>query len=702
MHRTSLAATALLLCSTIARGQAIRGVVVDATDRPVSGVVLVLIDNASTVSARALSDEHGEFRLIGPGAGVYRIRTTHIGFRPFLSAPATLAAGETASTRLRLVDLPFVLDTIHTEGKSTCRMSARDSAAATWAVWEQVRAALTAGEVTALARAINATIVTYERTLDLPKRRVIRQSATVRSGVANQPWRSMSADSLRRMGYVSETPQGSFYLAPALDVLGSDTFLEDHCFTLSTRDMSRLGIAFEPSSDRPRVPEIRGTAWLDRKSAELRRLEFRYVNVSKPVEHYGGGDMEFVRMRDGAWAISRWSIRLPKVSWVIQPGGRVDTLVTNLGVTAGELTVATTTASQGRDTLWSRPPLTFAGTVVDSLSDTPVPNARVTLGGTTLTGATNAAGHFSIAGVLPGNFVVYVTTPSLDSVNAATEYPLVFTDSMPPPKIRVPTGGQLATTICGAQSTASVMVVGTVTLRGDTTPQVGVRVAAAWREFYIVSDGIGSLIRTRDVHTDARGAFALCDLPVNTALTVSASKHGASSQPVSVRIMGTQRFARADLTLDVDHVEPAALEGVVLTDATHQPVAKVQWMFHEEVVPSGATGSRGSSGGCSSRSLAGDRPQRRVTLSKPPSRLALRPITRPSSFAAVDRLWWRTVPVGAQPGCSRRNVSPAVWSWSPAGQSEMAAGTSWDPPHHPRPAAVPGSYPADSRVTPAA
>jgi Carboxypeptidase regulatory-like domain len=581
MHRTRFAATTLLLVSTIARGQAIRGVVVDATDRPVSGVVLVLLDNASTVSARALSDEHGEFRLIGPGAGVYRIRTTRIGFRPFLSAPATLAAGETASTQLRLVDLPFVLDTIHTEGKSTCRMSARDSAAATWAVWEQVRAALTAGELTALARAINATVVTYERTLDLPNRRVIQQSATVRSGVVNQPWRSMSPDSLRRMGYVSKTPQGSFYLAPALDVLVSDTFLEDHCFKLSTRDTSRFGIAFEPSNDRPRVPEIRGTAWLDRKSAELRRLEFRYVNVSKPVENYGGGDMEFVRMRDGAWAISRWSIRLPKVTLVIRPGGGpVDTLVSSLGVTTGELAVATTAASQGRDTLWSRPPLTFAGTVVDSLSGAPVSNARVTLGGTTLTGTTDAAGRFSIGGVLPGNFAVYVKTPSLDSVNAVTEYPLVFTDSMPPPKIRVPTGDQLAATMCGAQSTASGMVVGTVTLRGDTTPQAGVRVAAAWREFSIVSGEIGSLVRTSDVRTDERGAYALCGLPTNTALTVSAATHGASAQPVSVRITGSQRFARADLILDAGHVEPGALAGVVLTDATHRPLANVGGMFH--------------------------------------------------------------------------------------------------------------------------
>ena len=553
-RRVTAAVTVLVLVSTIVRAQAIRGVVVDAADRPVSGVVLVLLDSASTVSGRALSDAHGEFRLSGPGAGVYRIRTTHIGFRPLLSGPTTLAAGETASTRLSLVDLPFLLDTIHTQGKSTCRMSARDSAAATWAVWEQVRAAFMAGELTASARAINATVVTYERTLDLVHRRVIRQTATVRTGLVTQPWRSISSDSLRHGGYVSQSGDWTTYSAPGLDVLLSDTFLEDHCFTIATRDLSRLGIDFEPSSDRRRVSEIRGTAWLDRQSAELRRLEFHYVNVPKDVEEFGGGDMEFVRMRDGAWAISRWNIRMPIVTRIDRHGGGIDTRVSSLGVTGGELSVATTLASRGRDTLWSRPPLVLAGMIVDSLSGAPVSGARVTLGGTSLRATSNAGGRFSIPDVLPGNFVVYVATPSLDSANATAGYPLVFTDSMPALTIRVPTGGQLATTMCGGQITGSVMVVGTVTLRGDTTPQAGVRVAASWRQFSGVGGVIQSLILTSDARTDAHGSYALCGLPANTALTISAATQTATARPVSVRVAGAQQFARADLTLDVDHL----------------------------------------------------------------------------------------------------------------------------------------------------
>ena len=119
MRKASLALIALLSVSTIARAQTVRGAVVDGADHPISGVQLVLLDTASAVSARTVSDEHGEYQLTAAGAGLHRLRATRIGYKQFLSGARMLAAGETATARLRLVDLPFALDTVAVSASGT-------------------------------------------------------------------------------------------------------------------------------------------------------------------------------------------------------------------------------------------------------------------------------------------------------------------------------------------------------------------------------------------------------------------------------------------------------------------------------------------------------------------------------------------------------------------------------------------------------
>src|SRR3954469_24255209 len=140
-----VAASVLFAASSALEGQSIRGVVVDAAKRPVAGVVVIMLDSASHTAARALSNEQGEFRVSGSAPGTYRIRTTRIGFRPLLSEPVTLSTGQLLTKQLSLSLIPFALDTVHAQDKSSCSMSVRDSAVATWRVWEQVRAAITAG-----------------------------------------------------------------------------------------------------------------------------------------------------------------------------------------------------------------------------------------------------------------------------------------------------------------------------------------------------------------------------------------------------------------------------------------------------------------------------------------------------------------------------------------------------------------------------
>ena len=164
---------AAVIVATVAAGprlgaQTVRGTVVDPGGQPVVGVIATLLDSASTIVARALSDAAGQFRLSAPRSGVYRVRTLRIGYRPSVSAALELAPGADATRRIVLDAIPLSLDTIRVDDRSVCRSRAADSTAIVFEAWEQVRAAITATELTAGGRDLLTTTVAYERTLDCP------------------------------------------------------------------------------------------------------------------------------------------------------------------------------------------------------------------------------------------------------------------------------------------------------------------------------------------------------------------------------------------------------------------------------------------------------------------------------------------------------------------------------------------------------
>lgn len=563
-----------------ARAQRVHGVVVDAGSRPVPGVVVLLLDSASRVTARALSNERGEFRVSAAKPGSYRIRTLRIGFRPVVSDPIALPLGGDIAKQLVLSGLPIALDTMRVVDRNVCR-SFTDSGAATYAVWEQIRTALTAAELTAASRNIAATTVAYERALSPGSGRdshVLRQDATVTTAYVTQAWRTLSPDSLHRFGYVvTDRDNSILYYAPGLATLLSTQFVDDHCFRLVSdrKQKTLLGVAFEPTSERKRgVPEIRGTLWVDRASSELRRLEVRYVNLSREQEDQAAADVEFVRMRDGTWAISRWNIRMPLVVQEVRAGHEAELKVAELRDAGGELVLA----RRINDTLWTAPPRILAGTLIDSLSGSPIASASVAISGTDLYAMSDARGRFTITGILPGQYTLEVHTQSLDSMNASHRVPVTFADTTEPLSIRVPNGRQLAASLCGeaaASAGANGIIVGSVRLRGDAesaSPLSGARVVAEW----IVDPRDSTKVRRTEVRSAAGGGFRVCGVPVNTPLTLSATADGAeTSEPSVVRIPSTARLARVELALDrVEQLASrgATFRGVVVSDSTHEPL----------------------------------------------------------------------------------------------------------------------------------
>jgi len=542
--KTAVVAIALTVSATRGGAQTVRGAVVDRGGAPVPGVVVQVLDSTAEV-ARALTNDRGAFRVAAPRAGTYRLRAMRIGYRPVTTEPVSLRLGEEITKQLILSNVLVALDTIRVTDKSSCR-GFTDSAAATFAVWEQVRTALAATQLTAAAKAIAATTVAFERSLDQNGRRVLKQSTTVSADYVKQPWRTISPELLRRDGYVVTTKDNvTNYYAPGLDMLLSAGFVEDHCFRL-TNDRNRLGIGFEPTPDRRKTPEIRGTMWLDRKSAELRSLEYRYANIPPEQADEARGEMEFSRLANGAWAITKWTIRMPVLENRVTSqafGGGGGLRLTGIELTGGELALVRV----GSDTVWSRPALVMSGIIVDSASKKPVDAAEIDLSGTGLRATSDNRGRFQISNILPGEYTAAVHTRSLDSISTAYQTPVTFVDPDTPIEVRVPTASQLESTICGGkQLPAPGVVLGTATVVGDTALTHSVSVVAEWNEPG-VTDSPGRRIETR---ADSHGLFRLCGVPLNTTLAIRASSSGATSSGVTAKITPPNHFLRVALVVD--------------------------------------------------------------------------------------------------------------------------------------------------------
>ena len=439
-HTLALAA---LIVAPPAWAQSARGVVTDHGS-PLANVVVALVDSTSREVGRALTSDRGEFRLTAPRAGTYRIRTLRIGFMPTMSEPVALTVGADVTREIAVSAVAFVLDTIRSVGRNECRVVASDSTSLVAAIWNQVRTALASTQLSLSNRLIYTTAVSYQRTLGARSQRVGAQSMDVRADFGRQPWRALDADSLRRFGYVvTARDSARIYYAPDLSVLLSDEFVEDHCLRIAKEsDAHRLGVEFEPTPARRNMSDIRGIVWLDRHTNALLRMEHAYVGGHRGDEdRLAGGEMSFVRMDNGLWAISRWNIRMPMRQMrpvysnsfsILRYEARVD----SIKVTGGDLVLATTTGTR-RDTIWTRPPLPLRGVVVDSASGSPVRGAVVSLAGTSQSGTTDADGRFVIHGVIPGRYAVNLTAAQ-DSVTFADAEGVMFADTSTDLTLRVP------------------------------------------------------------------------------------------------------------------------------------------------------------------------------------------------------------------------------------------------------------------------
>lgn len=105
---------ALLVCMQATQAaepacaQVIRGVVVDSvSQRPVTGVLVVVTDSAGRDVQRAMVDDNGEFEFLARVPGWYGVRAERWGMSTKAHGRIDVAADDTVSLRLALVQLPL-------------------------------------------------------------------------------------------------------------------------------------------------------------------------------------------------------------------------------------------------------------------------------------------------------------------------------------------------------------------------------------------------------------------------------------------------------------------------------------------------------------------------------------------------------------------------------------------------------------------
>jgi hypothetical protein len=319
-HQIILCAALALLSRPLA-AQEVQGRVTSA-GAAVPGSLVELLDAAGRPVSDAAADGAGAFRIRAPGPGSYRLRAGQVGFQSAVSAPFTLGAGERLARSLAITPRSVTLEGLVATARPRCE-AVRTSGAALERVWEEARNALALTVRTAADSTIGYDFATYVRTTPVRGDSLLEDSTALVRMVGGVPFASVPVGELDRLGFVRNVAGRIVFFGPDAEVLLSEEFLAQHCFSLRQgrgAEAGLIGLAFEPVPSRRR-PDVRGVLWLDARSSELRHVEWQYTRVRAHARYAPRGRAEFVRLPGGAWIIRAWWLRLP-AAWARTDGGR--------------------------------------------------------------------------------------------------------------------------------------------------------------------------------------------------------------------------------------------------------------------------------------------------------------------------------------------------------------------------------------------
>jgi hypothetical protein len=563
--RVSFGLLILGLCLTVSSSlaaQVVRGVVREGeSGAPLAGVLVALDDAGSgppdgtpgrpTLLA-VLSNERGEFVIAAGRRGRFVLSAKRIGARRYVSPPMTLADGETRQLDVTLEQLRYDLPVVTVTTTSPCPREPNDSRRIA-SLWDETRVALSATQISLRDRLFKSTITRYTRSLRAQGMRVLHEETSVLRGVSQQPFVSMSAESLSAEGYTRDDLAGTIYYAPDAAVLLSDSFVREHCFSIVAGRGKRsnlIGLAFEPAPQR-RLADIRGTMWLDARTFELRLVDFRYVNIELPVDDPRiGGEVHFTRLESGAWIVSRWFIRMPDsgegsvgtISGPSLPYTKARVSVVRFREEGGDVAVEDA-ASTG---VALRRLVSLEGRVADSTGRTPLRGAVVRVSGTRHATTVLPDGSFRLDSLPSGSYTLVVEHPAytLLGIPAAEQDLTIEDEGLSQTYIRALGSEQLLRMLCGKEEVLSDEGALRVVLRESATGALvaDAEVRLSWLALDVSREGsVAKTRRTVVSRTDERGSVTFCKAPAQTTLQLDVprtDRSAATSQTVKLEAGG--------------------------------------------------------------------------------------------------------------------------------------------------------------------
>lgn len=542
----ALAALALLLCATAGEAQVVRGVVMERTSGlPLPGV-LVTLERADSATAQralnlsALTDERGEYAVRVPAPGRYRVDAKRIGVRRFTSEPFALAAGQTHVVDVVVDGLLYALPEVTVEAVPICAVR-RNQQQRVAALWDEAWTALTAARVSARDRPMRAQLVRHVLTIDLENTATLGESRMALENAMERPFTSLSADSLSAIGYWRELPGDSIeYYGPDAEVLLSEAFRRDHCYSVADGGRERpglIGLAFEPVRGRT-LPDLRGTLWMDARTFELRFVEFEYSRLPYgDVPARVGGEVHFARLSDGAWMVRRWYIRVPTYRRSTRGDGVAPILRAALDSLATLHRLVEEGGSLIMDELpWPERPASLRGVVQDS-TGRPMRGATVRLTGTPYVAAVDEQGRFAFDTLPPGTYAVVAQHDeyTLFGLTATQAFLTLNEGRREEVTLRALRMRQIRSRLCDGRTpeprsaTLRVVVVDSAT----NTPLRNVPFRVSWSD----PNRGGTLAfreQERTAHTDRTGGANFCNLPPAVPIELAIAREDGEPFRVTV------------------------------------------------------------------------------------------------------------------------------------------------------------------------
>jgi len=541
--------------------QIVRGVISDeGSSAPLAGAMVVLLDSDSVVVDRVLSHDDGTFLTKTPHPGFFFIRVDRIGYGSLTTDPFEVPV-EGTYREIRVPIRPIRLRGLDVAGARRCEVRPEEGAV-TARVWTEAEKALQAAAWTQETGVYRYTLLHYSRQLNRNAEKMIDESRRFRRGSTNAPFVSVPVEELTTRGFVQQHPDsGTVYHAPDAEAFLSDAFLDTHCLGVVRGDEGMIGLRFEPVEGRT-LSDIEGTLWLDAESAQLERIEFRYVNL-RATREVGepGGQVEFTRLPNGTWIVREWWIRMPIL--VLDERNRIRR--TGYRDEGG---VAWRVSNTDGDIVLEASTATVTGIVQDSIRSVGVPDAAVLVHDSRERLPVQADGSFLLPGLPGGLHQISVQHRGIDTLGIVGPARTVQTElgEMVHMTLRLPRLGEALVDACGGiprpRGTAPVFgrVIdseGAAVRDGEVEIRWVAPLGTAPNRLAMPMSPAGLPLRLWDFRedvytigettTDARGIFVLCDVPFGSPVeaivrhrtlgTTSTELHVAAGTDVAIAIL---------------------------------------------------------------------------------------------------------------------------------------------------------------------